>query len=485
MSSPVVVSVISVVLVLYLAVELTDLYFLSQPPIWIDPAQLDPVDDEHLPDVVHIYQVEHESEQVVRRIVGMLVAVDYPADRDHIVVVVSHDNGEAVRWAHRLGAEYPSTEVLVVPPTSDPSWDGVWEAWDREPKAYWWHAGPAAGVRDLPAHLSGPLVFAFYNTVATRGDGWILDFIDSGKLVPADRIRQAAAGFQHFDVLYGTTIAGNLLETWPASWLAMDHMVWDGFMFSHLDSKGNQPYWVLGKNLFYMASDLVALGGFNPWLAIEEPEIGIRLWKNGRRLGVLADPVVKQVPLTLGSGIEERGRWVCGLLRTLARPLTDMGLTFPERMRARINLLPCLSLILNPIGVPVSVWVLLVYLTGARQPSLPLVGISILTLCLCGLIMAFIYFNTWHQTGSVLSSTRDRLHYMVRISPPFLFMFWIGWIAPTGVGLVRFYGNVRRFKSAAANPAPPSAVISVAGEDTSCAEADTGLVGVRPPGRRP
>ena len=41
---------------------------------------------------------------------------------------------------------------------------------------------------------------------------------------------------------------------------------------AHLTDNGHQPFWVIGKGLFYMAPDLVAVGGFNPWVAIEDTE---------------------------------------------------------------------------------------------------------------------------------------------------------------------------------------------------------------------
>ena len=78
----------------------------------------------------------------------------------------------------------------------------------------------------------------------------------------------------------------------------MDHMAWDGQTYPHLSANGRQPYWVLGKGLFFKASDLVALGGFHPWLTIEDPEVGMRFWTNGKRLGIIENPLIEEVPTT-------------------------------------------------------------------------------------------------------------------------------------------------------------------------------------------
>ena len=75
-------------------------------------------------------------------------------------------------------------------------------------------------------------------------------------------------------------------------------MAWDGWMYPHLSAHGRQPYWVLGKGLFYRVSDLIPLGGFHPWITIEDPEIGLRYWMNGKRLGILQSPLIEEVPET-------------------------------------------------------------------------------------------------------------------------------------------------------------------------------------------
>jgi hypothetical protein len=123
-----------------------------------------------------------------------------------------------------------------------------------------------------------------------------------------------------------------------------------------MSANGTHPYYVLGKGLFYRASDLYALGGFNPWITIEDPEVGMRLWTNGRRLGIIAAPLIEEVPRTFYRGIIQRNRWVCGFFQSLASPLKRMGMPFWRRMQARINIIPVLSHPINVIGLPTGVY---------------------------------------------------------------------------------------------------------------------------------
>ena len=135
-------------------------------------------------------------------------------------------------------------------------------------------------------------------------------------------------------------------------------------MYAHMTAHGKHPFYVLGKGLFFRSSDLHNFGGFHPWLTIENPEVGMRLWTNGRRLGVVRQPLVEEVPASFRLGVTQRKRWVCGFFQSLGNPLKHMGMTRSQRFRARLNLLPCLSLLINPIGITVGIWVLILNISG-------------------------------------------------------------------------------------------------------------------------
>ena len=435
------VAVYAAVQVGYLGTELVYLFFLTRPSNWVDPAESASIPGDKLPHVVLLYPVLHEPHETMRTTFLSLEDLDYPAGRCHIIAVVNQSDPVTTLSLERLRREYPWLEIMVVPPTTDPSWDVVWNAWDREPKAYWWHTGRFAGVRDLPPKKTRQLIYALYHLATAHGDDWMLDYIDADSVPPAEHLREAAAGLRTYDVMQSTNIAGNLLDTWAASWHAMDHMSWDGFAYSHLSDNGNQPYWVLGKGLFYMVPDLVALGGFNPWVAIEDPEVGLRLWKNGRRLGVIADPLIEEVPVTFRRGLTQRKRWICGFFQCSAWPLKAMGFTGWERFRARLNLVPVLSQLINVVGVPLGIWAIVTFALGISPLPLSLLALSLLTFSLYVFIGSLTGANTWRRTAIVLSRRRDRLRYMLRVSPPCLFAYWTWWVVPIAVGFRMFVGE--------------------------------------------
>ena len=232
------------------------------------------------------------------------------------------------------------------------------------------------------------MIYALYKVVADLREkedlsNILIDYIDADSCPPKDHFKAAAIGItvQGFDVLQATNVAGNPLNSMAATMNALDHMAWDGWKYAH-QSSGKTPFWVLGKGLFYKASDLVELGGFNPWVTIEDPEVGMRFHKNGKRLGIIEGALIEEVPDTFRKSVIQRKRWVAGFWQSLTSPLTAMGYTFKEKLLAWLIFVPCLSLQFSAVYAFISAWQtyrfireLAIFreggLSGSAQPRVP------------------------------------------------------------------------------------------------------------------
>lgn len=410
------------------------------PVNWVDMSEVERLGPGDYPYIVLFYPVLRELEATMRTTFRSLARLDYPADRFRVVAIPNETDELTVQSLRKLAREFPFLEVLEVPPTSDPRWRVVWDAWDGCEKAYWWHEGPRAGVRDLPPKKTRQLVYAFYTMAREiRGEDFLVDYIDADSCPPSDHFLAAAVGIRHYDVLQAQNVAGNLLDSWAATFHAMDHMAWDGQTYPHLSANGRQPYWVLGKGLFFKASDLVALGGFHPWLTIEDPEVGMRFWTNGKRLGIIRNPLIEEVPVTFGHGVTQRKRWVAGFFQSLASPLRDMGMTPWQRARAWLNFVPCLSLSINAIGLPAGAWALWQYWIGSDLVPLWLFWLSIANVTATAGLMLSQYTAVWRRSALVLPTWRARVVYLLRVNPLFLMGWWLFWTVPLFIGLKMFF----------------------------------------------
>jgi cellulose synthase/poly-beta-1,6-N-acetylglucosamine synthase-like glycosyltransferase len=425
---------------LYTLSFLIDLYLFSLPVDWVEADGGASSAEGKPPYIVLLYPVLRELEQTMRTTLLSLRQLDYPTDRYRIVAIPNANDHETIDSLKRLQADFPQLELLEVPPTSDGSWRIVWEAWDSNPKAYWWHSGPYANNRRLPPKKTRQLIYAFYHLASEMAHepDLLIDYIDADTCPPPDHFKLAAAGIKRFDVLQAQNVAGNLNASLAASWHAFDHMVWDGDKYPHLSAEGRHPYWVLGKGVIFKASDLLALGSFHPWMAIEDPEVGLRFWANGKRLGIIRSPMIEEVPETFSEGIRQRKRWVCGFFQTLGRPLDALGLGPWQRLQAWANYLPCFLLSVNVFGIPVGAWALWTFASGHSVLPSWTVWLSGLNLAAFALSLAFLYRQTWRRTALVLDSWSSRARYMLRVNPFALLIWWLIWVIPLGLGLYMY-----------------------------------------------
>jgi cellulose synthase/poly-beta-1,6-N-acetylglucosamine synthase-like glycosyltransferase len=431
--------------VVYALTFVADMYLFSLPANLVDMAEeadLRPGHDADWPFIVLFYPVLKEARETMRTTFRALAKMEYPRHRYKVVAIPNASDEVTVQALRELQREFPFLELLPVPPTSDPSWNVVWAAWetvrlpDGKPAAYWWHEGARARNRDLPPKKTRQLIYAFYRTACERetGEDFLVNYIDADSAPPKDHFLAAAIGIRRYDVLQSKNIAGNLLDSWAATFCAMDHMAWDGFKYQHLSSNGRNPFWVLGKGLFFKASDLLALGGFHPWITIEDPEVGMRFWKNGRRLGVIEGSLIEEVPNTFRKCVIQRKRWVAGFFQSLTVPLDAMGFTFREKLKAWAIFLPCLSLSFNVVGLPVAVWLAWDFLSGAGRLPAWTVYLALANLAMLATSLTCLYINTWQRTRLVETRFWRRLRFMLRVNPLCLMLWWTFWTVPLAIG---------------------------------------------------
>jgi glycosyltransferase XagB len=417
-------------------------YFLTRPINWVDSSKVSPVAADRLPYFVLAYPVLRENAATMSSTLVSLGWTEYPRDRFTVIAIPNSNDLATIAELRRLQGQFPFLKIMEVPPTSDPSWEAVWRAWSSNTKAYWFHHGRTRGSHDLPPKKTRQLIYLFYRLVEEMGTDWVLDYIDADSMPPPNHFRIAAEGLRHYDVLQSLNVAGNLLDSMPASLHALDHMCWDALLYPHMSANGRHPYYVLGKGLFYRARDLLDVGGFNPWITIEDPEVGMRLWTNGKRLGIIAEPLIEEVPRTLVRGIIQRNRWVCGFFQSLSQPLSLMGMPFWRRLQARLNIVPVLSVPVNVIGLPTGALALYnATLAGGNHFPFWLASLSIINIGLYILVMCIIYLNAWHYTALVLDSKIKRVWYLVRVNPLFVFIYYLIWTIPICIGFLMFLGD--------------------------------------------
>jgi cellulose synthase/poly-beta-1,6-N-acetylglucosamine synthase-like glycosyltransferase len=427
-----------VVQVIYLFSVLVTLWFYTMPVNLVDRTA-EPT--KPLPKIILFYPVLKELEATMRSTFIGMSRAHYPSELVRVISIPNDNDLETIASLERLTAEFPFLEVLPVPPTTDESWNAVWRAWDSNEKAYWWHRDKRKGERALPPKKTRQLIWAMYQLAPGNEDA-LLSYIDADSVIPQDFWKTAAIGMETYDVVQNTNITGNLMSSIPASFYAMDHIAWDSTMYKHMSANGKHPFYVLGKGLFFRFSDLLRVGGFHPWLTIEDPEIGMRMWTNGARLGVVESPLIEEVPATWSQGITQRKRWVAGFFQSLSTPLTRMGMTPAQRWRARLNFVPCLSLGFNPIGLLIGVaGIVDVVSTPGSLLELEIGSLSGVTMALAAGLLVWGMIQAFRMSRPVLPNRRARLAYTARVNLIFMLAYFAWWTIPLVKGYRMFTGD--------------------------------------------
>lgn len=418
-----------------------DLYFYTRPINWVDMSKLNELGKKEYPFIVLFYPVLREDGETMHTTFKTLAKLDYPKNKHRIIAIPNSDDLETIKKLQTLQKTFTFLEIMEVPPTTDPSWQVVWKEWDANKKAYWWHVGKRAKNRNLPPKKTRQLIYAFYRVAAKRKSDFLVNYIDADTCLPPDHFLAGAVGIQQYDVLQATNIAANFNDSWFASFHSFDHMVWDGLKYPHLSANGRHPYWFLGKSLYLKASDLIALGGFHPWITIEDPELGMRFWKNGKRLGIIEKPVIEEVPNTMIKGFLQRKRWICGFFQSLSEPLRRLKMTPFERLLSWMNFFPCLNFWINSIGIPTGIWALWQMVSGKNIFPLWVIILSIINILAYCTHLIYIYIKTWKRTTLVFNKLTPRLCFFLRINPIAAMTWWLLWLIPIWMGFRMYLGD--------------------------------------------
>jgi hypothetical protein len=115
-----------------------------------------------------------------------------------------------------------------------------------------------------------------------------------------------------------------------------------------------------------------------------------------------------------------------------------------------MNFVPCLSLLINPIGYAVGIWTLVTAITSPTPVvDGPLQWLSITNLVLATIIITHGQIRAWQVSRLVLPARRDRVRFLVRVNPVFMLAYWLWWSVPLMIGFwmfVRDTGLVRTEK---------------------------------------
>ena len=283
------------------------------------PIRAEPVASARLPTYTVLVPLYGEA-GIVADLVRHLVALDYPASKLQILILLEADD-HASRDAVAQHAVSPLFETVVVPP---------------------------GGPRTKPKALTYSLPFV-------RGE-YVVVF-DAEDRPEADQLRRAAAAFrEHPDLgCLQARLTPDNLDSWFARMFAIEYAANFEIVLPAL-ADARVPLPLGGTSNHFPRRVLERVSGWDPYNVTEDADLGIRLARYGYRSATLLSRTYEEAPESLALWLPQRRRWIKGWMQTaivcMAGPVPGgMRLTWTEGLAVHGTITAgVLGLLLYPVS---------------------------------------------------------------------------------------------------------------------------------------
>ncbi len=222
----------------------------------------------------------YREANVLPRLLQALRALDYPAQRLDIKLVLEADDDETIAAAQACGEGF---EIIRV---------------------------PDHGPRTKPKAANYALQFA-------RGEYLVI--FDAEDRPESDQLLKAVAAFRAAPRQLACVQARlNLYNTdhnWMTRMFALDYAQWFDMLLPGLDRFG-VPMPLGGTSNHFRTQVLRDIGGWDAFNVTEDADIGIRLAQLGYCVSMIPSTTYEEAPASLGPWLRQRSRWLKGHMQT-------------------------------------------------------------------------------------------------------------------------------------------------------------------------
>lgn len=251
---------------------------------------------------------------VVPELIRNLGALDYPADRLEILLLLEEDDAVTVDAAREAGVVAPM-RLLLVPP---------------------------AEPRTKPKACNYGMQFA---------TGELITIYDAEDSPEPLQLRRAVVLFRDHPELaciQAKLAFHNSGQNLLTGWFAAEYGLWFGYLLPGLArSKGPVP--LGGTSNHIRAAALAEVGGWDPFNVTEDADLGVRLARLGHRTGVLDSTTLEEANSDAINWIRQRSRWYKGYLQSWL-----VAMRTPVQTVRAIGVKGALAMTLLLAGTPVA-----------------------------------------------------------------------------------------------------------------------------------
>jgi len=220
--------------------------------------------------------------RVVPRLLAGLKALDYPADRLDVKLLVEAGDGPTRAAVETYAAGTPF-EILVIPAV-----------------------GPLTKPKALDVGLA-----------AARGS--LVTIYDAEDRPEPRQLRDAAETFaaagDDLACVQARLAIDHPNDTWLTRMFAIEYAMLFDRLLPWLASTG-LPFLLGGTSNHFRRGALLAVGAWDPWNVTEDADLAVRLARAGLRSTVIASTTFEEAPLSFTAWLRQRSRWYKGWMQT-------------------------------------------------------------------------------------------------------------------------------------------------------------------------
>jgi cellulose synthase/poly-beta-1,6-N-acetylglucosamine synthase-like glycosyltransferase len=225
----------------------------------------------------------YQETAVLPQLVDALTRLDYPADSLQVLLLLEEDDVEGIQFARRMNL--PSTFEVVVVSDGQPK---------TKPKA------------------------CNYGLQVARGEYVVI--FDAEDVPERDQLKKAVLGFEELPhkvaCLQAPLNFYNPRQNVLTRLFTAEYSLWFDLILEGLQ-RLNGPIPLGGTSNHFRTEVLRGLGGWDPYNVTEDADLGIRLYKQGFRTGMLDSTTYEEANANVRNWIRQRSRWIKGYLQTL------------------------------------------------------------------------------------------------------------------------------------------------------------------------
>jgi glycosyltransferase XagB len=323
----------------------------------------------------------YKETAVLPQFVKAIGALDYPRHALQVLLLLEEDDTETIAFAQSMGL--PSWFEIIVVPDSQPK---------TKPKAC--------------------------NYGLQIASGQYIVIFDAEDIPEPDQLQKAAIAFSRLPgnvaCLQAPLNFYNPRQNVLTRLFTAEYSLWFDLMLAglqHLDG----PIPLGGTSNHFRTEVLRGLGGWDPYNVTEDADLGIRLYKQGFRTGMLDSTTFEEANPNVGNWIRQRSRWIKGYMQTF---LVHTRGGWDLRRTRDLHFLTFLLIIggkvivnfINPLlwVVTISYFVLRNYVGGPIEAVYPppVFYIAVVTLLLGNLLFVYTFL-----LGNAYRNNNDLIKY--------------------------------------------------------------------------